>query len=380
MIKIEDKSKCCGCEACFNKCPKDAIKMVEDEEGFRYPVIDKDKCINCGLCEKVCQYINQLDNIKTENEIYALTLKDIKKNLSTTVAFVYNVSKKFILDGGIVYSAIYNENMEVVHTRISNLQDLEKIRGSKYVQSKINDSLKKIKEDLKDYKVLFIGTPCQVAGLYKYIGNETEKLYTIDLICYGVPSPKLFKEYVKHIENKFNSKVTNINFRDKTYSWYKPYTRISFKDKSKKYFKKSNDDEWYQIFISHISTRKSCNNCLYTNMYRKSDITVGDFWGIENYKNDIDIKDGVGKLLINTLKGKELFFSVSDDYNYYPMEYESAIRPNLKEPAKENINRKKFFDYYNKNGYYKSYKKYVKVNFYKKIKRKFKYLRKKLKI
>ena len=373
MIEINKKSNCCGCEACVNICPQKCITMVEDEEGFRYPVIDKEKCINCGLCEKNCQYIEKI-NKHNNAKVYACTIKDtINLKHSTTVALFFELSKVVILDGGIVYGAVYDGNMEVKHSVATNINDLEKMRSSKYVQSKIGNIYSDVKKYLNNNKtVLFSGTPCQIAGLYKFLKKDYENLITIDVICHSVPSPKVYKDYIQNIEKKYNSKVTNINFRKKEKGWLNPYTEINFEDNNINYLKPSIQDEWYRIFISHLTTRPSCNNCLYTSIDRVSDITIGDFWGIDKIKPEIKFDNGVGKVFLNTLKGESLFNKVKNIYDIYEMNMKDAIRPNLIHPPEKHPLKDKYFKYYKKYGYTRSYKKFVKENYYKKLLRKIK--------
>ena len=376
MIEIKEKDQCCGCEACKNICPKQCITMVEDEEGFRYPHIDKEKCINCGLCERVCQYKNKVTEVKKdiEAEVYSCVIKDKEKlKNSSTCAVFYYLAKSIIDNKGVVYGAKYDENMNVIHSRVEDLKELGKLRGSKYVQSKIGDMYQAVKKDLEDNrKVLFSGTPCQVGGLYKFLGQDDKNLLTVDIICFGVPSPKIFRDYIKITEKKYNSKIIDINFRDKTRGWQNSSTRIKFADDTIKYLKPSNDNKWYRTFISHIITRESCNNCLYTSTDRKADITIGDFWGIENIDKDLDITSGVSKVIVNTEKGKEIFSTILPLYEVKKRKLEDAIRPNLIRPPKKNKNRDDFYKLYNEQGFIKSYNKFVKEKILNKFKRKIK--------
>lgn len=375
MIEIKNKENCCGCEACANICPKHCITMVEDEEGFRYPKVDKEKCINCKLCEKVCQYLSDSKK-EIENKyplIYACTKKDNYMNNSTTVALFYELAKNVIENNGVVAGAIYDENLKVKHVIAENIECLEKMRGSKYVQSELNDTYKKIEQILKTGKiVLFSGTPCQVRGLQLFLGKSYDNLITIDVICHSVPSPKIYRDYIDNTEKKYNSKIKYINFRTKVDGWLAPYTEIIFEDKDIKYLRRSNENEWYRTFVSHIVTRPSCNNCLYTSIYRISDLTLGDFWGIDKFRPNINVHNGVGKVIINTDKGKEIFEKIIDKYETYSMSIEEAMRPNLMHPPEKHPKKEAFYKFYEKNGYEKAYKKFLKESLYKKVKRKMK--------
>ena len=376
MIEIKDKNNCCGCEACANICPKHCITMVEDEEGFRYPKVDKEKCIDCKLCEKVCQYLNNTKKVTEAGYplIYACTKKDTDTlKDSTTVAVFYELAKSVVENNGVVVGAIYDENMNVKHVIADNVELLEKMRGSKYVQSELNDIYSKVQQILKTGKlVLFSGTPCQVRGLQLFLDKTYDNLITVDLICHSVPSSKIYRDYIKNTENKYNSKIKDINFRKKINGWLTPYTEIIFENDKIKYLCKSDENEWYKTFISHITTRPSCNNCLYTSIHRVSDLTLGDFWGIDKIRPNIDAYNGVGKIIINTVKGEEIFNNIKDKYNMYTMKIEESMRPNLMHPPEKNPKKDEFYKYYKKNGYKKSYKKFVEENLYKKIKRKVK--------
>lgn len=219
MISIDDKSRCCGCSACMNICPNNAIKMKIDNKGFKYPIVDDEKCVNCGLCDKVCPYNNEY----TKKEIYNKSVAyggwnnndEIRKN--STSGGIFSAISKYVLDNnGLICGAIYDDNLKVIHEIVDNIENLKKINGSKYVQSDMKDNFKKIKKYLEDGKlVLFSGTPCQVSGLNSFLGKEYENLYTCDIVCHGVPSPKVFEKYKKELEKAKNSEIININFRDK---------------------------------------------------------------------------------------------------------------------------------------------------------------------
>lgn len=281
------------------------------------------------------------------------------------------MAKSIIDNKGVVYGATYDENMNVIHSRVEELKELEKLRGSKYVQSKIGNMYQSVKKDLdNNRKVLFSGTPCQIGGLYNFLGHDDEKLLTVDIICFGVPSPKIYRDYINITEKKYNSKILDINFRDRTKGWQNSSTKIKFADDAIKYLKPSNDNEWYRIFISHITTRESCNNCLYTSTDRKADITIGDFRGIENIDKDLDTTYGVSKILVNTEKGSKLFSTILPLYDVKKRKMKDAIRPNLVRPPKKNKNknRDEFFQTYNVQGFIKAYNKFVKEKFLNRVK------------
>ena len=365
---------CCGCSACEQVCPKQAISMKENKNGFSYPVIDDSLCVDCGLCVKKCQYLTDSNIIETRKEpkVYAVISENteaLKRSSSGGAAYV--LGETVIENNGVVFGAVYSDEMEIVHRKIEKKEDLKYVQGSKYAQSKIKDSYKQAEECLKKgQKVLFTGTPCQIGGLYNFLGKDYEELYTMDIICYGVSSPGIFKEYIKWKENKTKGKIKSINFRSKIDRWGISVTEIEYRDR-KKLVKYSDDDEWYKTFLSHIATREACHSCLYTNLQRKSDITVGDFWGIEKYKPDLNCEKGLSKVMINTEKGEKIFKQCKDGVWNEEMVLESAIRPNLQHPPKKNEKRDRFFEDYEKLGFYEAYKNNVenKTSFKTKVKR-----------
>lgn len=374
MISITDKAKCCGCGACKNVCPVQCIEMIPDEEGFLYPIINENECINCDLCLKSCQYIRQINIINTFDSpvVYAAKSKDefkLKKSSSGGVAQV--LSDYIIEEHGTVFGAAYDKNMRVEHILIEIKEDVTKLQGSKYVQSDINKTYQEAMKRLATgKKVLFTGTPCQIAGLYYFLGTDYENLYTMDLICYGVPSPKVFAEYIQLEQEKHRSKIVDINFRDKSLRWGVSTTKIVFEDERENITQLSNENKYYRIFLSHYATRPACHNCLYTKIKRYADITVGDYWGIAKFSTMIDCKSGVSKVLINTLKGQQLFHAIEQDISFIKMPLNTAIRTNLKSPPLENQGRKLFFHDFNTKGFDFSTKKYIKSNLIVKAKRK----------
>lgn len=348
MIQITDKTKCCGCSACYNICPKNAIQMVEDENGFKYPVVDKEKCINCGLCEKVCPYNNEY----TKKEIFSTSLayggwntdEEIRKK--STSGGVFSAIAKYIFDNnGVVCGAIYDNDFKVVHDIAYNMEDLKKMNGSKYAQSDMKNNFKRIKEHLENNKlVLFSGTPCQVAGLNSFLGKEYENLYTCDIVCHGVPSPKVFEKYKKELEEKNSSKIADINFRDKISGWQGYSFSTQFKN-DKKYTEKSNKNEYMKAFIGDIDLRESCPTCKFAKLPRYTDFTLGDFWGVDNCYPELN-KDnkGTSLVLVHTQKGKDLLLENKDIF-IKQCDLSKSIKgnPSILEHKPANKNREKFF-------------------------------------
>lgn len=304
---ICDKNLCTGCTACYNICPKNAIKMKENEEGFLYPEIDKNKCINCDLCKKICPINNNIEQNKENIEVYAATAKDNNILMNSSSGGMFTIIAEPILEmNGYVYGSIFDEHLNVVHKCINSKQELIQLRGSKYVQSNLKNIFKDVKEKLKNNNyVLFSGTPCQIAGLKSFLGREYDKLYTIDLICHGVPSQKIFDKYIKFIGK--GKKITEFKFRDKEkkdtniqiLSYYRGNKKIKIRNPQL--------DPYYNAFFSKYIFRESCYRCKFANTNRIGDFTLGDFWGVQNYHKEFKNNRGVSAIILNTKKAKDFF-------------------------------------------------------------------------
>lgn len=367
-----DKSKCCACTACKNICPKQAIEMFPDDKGFLYPKINENKCIKCGLCEKVCFYntgYKTLDDHLNKIETYAIKHKDFNIRMNSRSGGIFTALSDYILDNnGVIYGVGYKENFIVCYKRAETKEERNEFRGSKYVQSELNDIFKQVKNDLEnDRWVLFSGTPCHVAGLVKYLEkNKYEKLLLVDIICHGVPSPKIFNDYINYIENKYNGKINNFNFRDKTLGWDQSIE--SFEINQKKYLQRI----YSCLFGSGLIFRETCYNCQFTNLNRPSDITIGDCWGIAENKPDIDDNNGVSLVIINTEKGKVIQDSVLSKLEYYIIDINDYLQPRLKKPNKRNKKVDTFWEDYLNNSFDYIVKKYATITILGRVKRKIK--------
>lgn len=350
---ICEKNKCTGCFACYNICPKKAIEMKEDECGFIYPEVDTNKCIKCGLCEKVCPSINKTTS-NNPQKCFALFSNDseIRKN-STSGGVATELSKYFINNGGIVYGACFKNNCLVRHTRIDKLEDLKDAQGSKYVHSYINDVFLQVKQDLKNKKVLFIGTPCQIAGLKKFLMKDYDNLFLIDLICHGVPSQKFLQEEVIRLVGTTN--VDRVIFRkNNEYGFY------IIKNGKIIFSKKIDESPYDELFMEGLSLRNNCHNCQYSNKNRVSDITIGDFWGLsEKSKIYSEQSQGINVVLCNTEKGVKLIEIMKNNFAIDERNIEEAVNGNtqLRVPINKLNKAIKFQENYKKYGFIKAYKK-----------------------
>ena len=344
MEEIIEKSKCTGCTACMNICPKNAISMVEDKEGFKHPVIDQSKCINCGLCKKTCPVLNTSKN-DSLNKCYVAYNKDKESTLNKASSgnIFELVAKKVLNNKGIVIGASFDKDNKLNHIAIDNIKDLEKLKGSKYLQSNLGNIFKYIKDNLDDKQLLFVGTPCQVAGLKAYLKKDYDNLITIDLVCHGVPSPKLFNKYIKELESEYHDKVINYNFRDKVSGWDTYSNTITFKNK--KITELHSNNKYMKLFLSDIALRESCYDCNFKIGNKYSDLTLGDFWGVNKYYPDMYNKSGVSAIIINTEKGKNIFASIKDDIIYKDCQLDEIIsgNPSLRISGSYPNKRNEFF-------------------------------------
>ncbi len=307
MIKITDKSRCCGCNACVQSCPKQCITMHEDNEGFLYPHVNQEECIDCGMCEKVCNVLNQA-NPNVPYKVLAAQNRNLCKckNSSSGGVFI-SIAEKIIREGGVVFGAKFNSKWEVEHCYVENAEALTHLMRSKYVQSRIGNTYTEAEQFLKQgRKVLFVGTPCQIAGLKLYLRKEYTNLYTADIICHGVPSPGVWRDYL--IESGYNLGLVDINFRDKEgYSWKKYGVSFIYEESKKSSLAKEN--LFFNGFIQNILLRPSCYDCPAKSSKSNSDITLGDFWGIENVSKTSFSKEGVSMIILNTKHGLDIIDS-----------------------------------------------------------------------
>lgn len=346
MDKIVDRNLCCGCHACYNICPKNAIEMQADEKGFLHPVINQDKCINCGKCKKACPVLNKLEN-SNRPVAYAAYNKDYNVRKQSSSGGIFSLLANYIIEcGGVVFGAAFDNNFFVNHIKIEEKCEIEKLRSSKYVQSNIGNVYKECKEILETGKiVLFTGTPCQINGLYTYLNKQYENLYTQDVICHGVPSPKVWEKYLEYRKNKdAGNNLINVNFRSKRKGWR--LYELEFKYKNLIHRNEHNSDVYMRAFLRNISLRESCYNCFAKSKQRISDITLGDFWGINNISKKMNDDNGVSLVLINTKKGRELFEKINKNIVYEETDYDESIKYNksLFESSVKSINSDMFFN------------------------------------
>lgn len=325
------ESACYGCQACAQICPSGAINMKEDDEGFLFPHIDSDKCIECNLCEKTCPtQLNVIESLfhKTPDYVDAAWEHNIEDRLeSTSGGAFFAIALKWLENGGIVYGAGFDDKLNVRHIRISDTEELKRLRGSKYVQSDVSDSFKLVKNDLKQgVKVLYSGTPCQIAGLRSFLKKNYDNLLTIDLVCHGVPSPLIFKEHLKYQERKYNSQLIDYKFRHKKRTGWRSYIKYIFSTKNSKAVNIGNDYYAFCFYNSYIN-RRSCFQCKFSCSTRIGDITLSDFWHAENKCKKLRKirKYGFNMVMCNTQKGRDAYTSSMEKLNYITLPIQVAI-------------------------------------------------------
>lgn len=367
MISLfQEPENCCGCGTCAEVCPKQAISMVADAYGFLYPQIDRKLCISCGKCKKVCAFQKE-NEAYTPLAVYALARKnaDMLKLSSSGGAFSV-FAEHFITEQGTVFgAALVREASTLVprHCAATSEEELAPMRGSKYVQSSLGHTFVQVKQLLEaGKKVLFSGTPCQIAALKSFLKQDYDSLLTIDLICHGVPSAKMFQEYLKTEEKKTGGTITDFVFRAKE-SDYGENARAVFIDSAgnqqiqiiPRY-----ESSYYDYFFQNSFLRDSCHNCSYAGKQHLADLTVGDFWGFENVypedstmQNKVDPKKGLSLLIINTEKGRKYFNACSDEFYCLLSSFEKASQenPQLVHPSRPGDNREKILKIYRKKGY-----------------------------
>ena len=371
MLPVID---CVGCSACTNACTTNCLNMTVDKNGFLYPEIQKDACVNCGACEKVCPIINK--NIKEKNTVpaYAVYSKnDTVRASSSSGGLFYTIAKYIIENGGIVYGAAFDENLCLRHKGVESVEDLYLLQGSKYIQSDIKLCFREIKKHLSDNRpVLFCGTPCQVEGLLSFLKKPYEKLFTLDFICHGVPSPKAWKEYIKHQEKAFSSKACSASFRDKTNGWASFSSTLNFVNKSE-YLEVHHKDSYMKAFLQNISLRKSCYSCSFKTLNRNSDITMGDLWGIKNILPNITDDMGVSVAFIQSEKGKQILEQVNESLWIQEISSDLVIANNS--AVVKSVYEHNFRDYFFQNLGKQNFKKLVEdclnPSYYVRLKRKF---------
>ncbi len=373
-LKNKDKSMCNGCEICTKVCPTNAIKMVEDQEGFFYPEIDKDKCINCNKCKNICSNYNT--SLGNEKVYVAINKNEKELEESSSGGMFYILAKYVIEKNGVVFGVEYDENLKVRHNFYETLEECKRFQGSKYVRSDINDSYRKVEEFLKDDRyVLFTGTPCQCNALKTYLVKEYEKLILCDIICHANPSQKVFDKYKNEIENSRDKKIKMIYFRTKNNGWRNQTPIIEYMDNEKE-----EEKTFFSAFVKELINRPSCHSCVFASSNRVTDFSIGDFWGIEKVMPEVEDKDtGISLFMVNSKKASEVFDNVKEYIKYKEVDKDLAFLYNHNKNVPMHRNREKFFNNLDKISVIDNINQNIKFSFIRKVFRKCKSLLNKIK-
>ena len=345
MMIYKKKSMCCGCGACMEICPKKAITMVQDAEGFRYPKINRFKCIECKKCVQVCPIKNQ-EIVKNDNLYLGVQAKEDKLRYVSSSGGIFSILVRYVIEKqGIVYGAGYDMHMKVIHKEIYDFSQIDLIRGTKYVQSDVQRVYHSIKKNLEvDRWVLFCGTPCQVQALLLFLNKKYEKLIVVDLVCYGVTSPGIWRDYVKYLERLYNGKMSGFSFRDKR-NTDNGHT-CSYTISEKLYTCSIYDNLFCKMYFRNIILRPSCYECKFCTVDRKSDFTIGDFWGIEQINPEFDDGMGTSMVIAHTDKAKKIWEQIKQETHFFICMKENVLQPRLLSPTKAANGRRGFMILY----------------------------------
>ena len=337
---LENTDLCTGCTACQSSCPVEAIEMVKNAKGFLYPEINQKICIDCARCKNVCPILNQ-KNKKSLGKTYAGYTKDSLAHKKSSSGGIFAELAKWVLEqSGCVYGAAFDQSMILRHIRVTSLNDLDSILGSKYVQSDLGHVFADVRADLKDDQlVLFCGTSCQVAGLKSYLGHEYSNLLTADLICHGVPSPEMFQIYLSQV---VSDKVTDYQFRNKDRGLKKQETLI-VGETGELLRQPTQENKYYQGFLKNLYIRPSCHSCTFKGLNRVSDFTLGDYWAVREYDPDLANDYGTSCIIVHSPKGEEILSRLQERLKIKPANlknvtvwndcYERSVGMNPEEPA-----------------------------------------------
>lgn len=343
-VQIKD---CCLCGNCVEYCPANAIVFKKEFEIFKYPQIDLDKCIHCDLCENLCPSIQNLSQ-QPHVSSYIAKNKNLNVKKQSSSGGMFSVFAEFIIDNkGVVCGAAFDNSLKVKHIIVDNKKDLQKLRGSKYVQSDLGDCFLKIKQLLQTGQmVLFVGCPCQTAALRTYLKKDyPNQLYLVDFICHGMLSQSLFDDYIKYLEKKYKSRVVSFSFRDKTDGWIESGPKITFENGQTKYWPYYKD-LYMQGLLKSLCVKTQCYICKYKNFYSGSDITLADYWGCEIHDPEFYDFYGVSAVVINNENGNLLFNNISNNIEYKDVDLENIVKYNsgLIKPFEEGKDRSLFMD------------------------------------
>lgn len=362
MIEIKEKSYCTGCTACKQICRHNAIEMCYDEYGHLYPKVLKDKCVMCNLCEKVCPVSHKLQFDKPlQLQSYAAYTKNQKQRNTSTSGGIFSILSEYTINNdGIVYAARFDEKYHIRHSSFSSMDEIEPFKGSKYAQSDLSNIFIEIRNYLiKNKLVLFVGCPCQVAGLKSFLSKDYENLITCDFICMSISSPKIWEEYLKYFWNVNN--ITKIVFKDKVNGWHHGYWKMLIEDDKGKHYSEWENDPFFSSYIKRLSARPSCFNCAFRQVSHISDFTISDCWGVDKVIPEFDDNLGCSSVILQSNKAKDIFDAICSKINYTTFSISNIVKYNhyLVDSIKKPIMYDVFNNCYVKEGAYKTLLKFT---------------------
>lgn len=348
MIQIDDKKQCCGCTACESICPKKAIKMLPDEEGFLYPHVEETKCIQCGLCEKTCPIINTK---KSDQEPKGYIVRNTDKEIvqDSTSGGVFTAIANYVLDKqGVVYGVGYDSSMRVIYKKAENKSEIAEMRGSKFVQSYIVGIYEDVKQTLGSGRlVLFTGTPCQVAGLINFLRKKPDNLYCVDFICRGVASPLLWENYLQAMQDKYKSAISFVKFKNKTYGYHATTMKVDFQN-GKTYKASGRIDPMMKSYVNELASRPSCAACSFKSERHISDLTMFDCYHYSAITRKKDDNKGYSSLFVNSYVGEKIIESIAKSIEMTAVDYHELTKWNgimVCNSAKPHSRRDEFYSY-----------------------------------
>lgn len=352
-ILFRTKAECCGCTACLNVCPVRAITMEEDEEGFRYPKIDAQRCIRCGRCAGVCDFRQSMEKnaanpdnpVPDGLEVLGMKNRDAALRARSRSGGVFGAVSQYVLNqGGVVYGCVMENCKTAVHVRAENADQRDRMHGSKYVQSDLRETFSQVKADAQSGRlVLFTGTPCQIAGLRRFLGINQKNVILGELVCYGVSSPKVWKDYVSWWETRQGSPCTQVDFRDKSFGWEQHWESLWFGEGQK-----HSARIYAKLFGEKNTLRPSCFVCPYKRIARPGDFTMGDFWSVHTAAPELYDAGGVSLVLVNTPAGKRVIEAVRERFDTVQTDMPSVMHHTFREPLPKPESRERFWRDYQK--------------------------------